>query len=205
VTEDKPKKLTKAQEVFIDEYLVLLNATEAYSRAYPKAKRTSARANGHELLTNTDIKAEIERRFTERHMSAGEALALQADIARGHIGTFLTPLGHIDVDMAREAEGRIVKKIKQRTITKIGKGAKDDDTEIHETEIELYPADAAQERILKIQGKFVAKVDVTSNGETVKNVDHEGFDRAITSLAEAIRESISGENRKPNGKMEAPE
>lgn len=162
--EDKQaKKLTKAQEVFIDEYLVLLNATEAYCRAYPKAKRTSAGANGHELLKITEIRAEIERRFAERHMSSNEALALQADIARGHIGAFLTPLGQIDVDKAREAEGRIVKKIKQRTITKIGKGAKDDDTEIHETEIELYPADVAQERILRIAGKIPTDLTIKVN------------------------------------------
>lgn len=154
--EDKQaKKLTKAQEVFIDEYILCLNATEAYSRAYPKAKRDSARANGADLLANTNIKAVIEARFAERHMSADEALRLQADIARGDITEFITPLGHLDVDLLRESgKGRLVKKIKQRTITKIGKGAKDDDTEIHETEIELYPADAAQERILKVAGRF---------------------------------------------------
>lgn len=150
----KAKKLTKAQEVFIDEYLVLLNATEAYCRAYPKAKRASAASAGYELLRNLEIRAEIDRRFAERHMSANEALALQADIARARLGDFYTPLGMIDMDKVRAAEGRVVKKVKQRTITKIGKGAKDDDTEIHETEIELYPADAAQERILRIAGKI---------------------------------------------------
>lgn len=146
------KKLTKRQEVFIIEYPLCLNATEAARRAGYSEK--SARQTGCDLLADPYISVQIQEQFKKYHMSADEALKLQADIARGHIGTFLTPLGHIDVDMAREAEGRIVKKIKQRTITKIGKGAKDDDTEIHETEIELYPADVAQERILKVAGKF---------------------------------------------------
>jgi phage terminase small subunit len=154
--EDKQvKKLTKAQEVFIDEYLISLNATDAYCKAYPKSSRESAAVSAHALLRNPKIREEIERRFAERHMSAEEALKLQADIARGDITDLLTPLGHVDIDAIREAgKGKLIKKIKQRTITKIGKGEKDDDTEIHETEIELYPADAAQERILKVAGRF---------------------------------------------------
>lgn len=154
--EDKQaKKLTKAQEVFIDEYLLCLNATDAYLKAYPKVSRETAATNGSRLLRNAQIREEIERRFAERHMSANEALALQANIARGDITEFITPLGQIDVELLKESgNGRLVKKIKQRTITKIGKGAKDDDTEIHETEIELYPADVAQERILRIAGKI---------------------------------------------------
>jgi hypothetical protein len=35
-------------------------------------------------------------------------------------------------------------------------------------EIELYPADVAQERILKMHGKFKDTVDITSGGEKIK-------------------------------------
>jgi len=88
-------------------------------------------------------------------MGADEALKLQADIARGDITQFFTPIGNLDFDKLMESgNGRLVKKIKQRTITKIGKTEKDEDTEILETELELYPADAAQERILKMHGKI---------------------------------------------------
>jgi hypothetical protein len=98
-------------------------------------------------------------------MSAEEALRLQADIARGDLTEFLTPLGQIDIDKLRQAgKGRLIKKLKQKTITKIGKTDKDDDTEIHETEIELYPADVAQERILRIAGKIApAEVNIKVN------------------------------------------
>ena len=192
MSDDKPK-LTKAQEVFIDEYLLCLNATEAYSRAYPKAKRTSAGANGHELLKNTEIKAEIDRRFAEKHMSADEALSLQADIARGDITQFFNQFGGLDFDKLREnGAGRLVKKLKQKTVTKIGKKADDEDTEVVETEIELYPADVAQERILKIHGKFKEQVDITSGGSPLPGVESDEERRKkMVERARAIAEEVN--------------
>lgn len=168
--EDKPlKPLNKAQQVFVSEYLKCFNGTEAYSRAYPKAKRDSARACAADLLALPSIKAEIESRLVEIHMSADEALKLQADIARGDLTEFFTPYGNLDFDKLRDSgHGRLVKKIKQKTVTKVGKGEKDEDTEILETEIELYPADAAQERILKMHGKFKEHIDLTSGNEAIR-------------------------------------
>jgi len=163
MSEGKPE-LKKAHEVFISEYLKCFNGTEAYSRAYPKAKRDSARANAAELLAKPSIKAEIDRRLAEVHMSADEALKLQADIARGDITEFFTPYGNLDFEKLRTSgSGRLVKKIKQKTVTKIGKGERDEDTEVLETEIELYPADAAQERILKISGKYKDESEMPTN------------------------------------------
>jgi hypothetical protein len=49
-------------------------------------------------------------------------------------------------------------------------------------------------------GKPQQQLDVTSNGETITpKVDHERFDRAISSLADAVRESISGKGAKQDG------
>lgn len=152
---DEIKPISKKHQRFIDEWLQCFNGTEAYLRVYPKATRETARANASDLLAKTNIKAEIEDRLKAVHMSADEALKLQSDIARGDITELLTPLGSVDIDYIREKGlGRLIKKIKVRTITKIGKGDKDDDTEIHDTELEMYPADAAQERILKVGGKL---------------------------------------------------
>lgn len=163
MSEEKPK-LTKANEVFISEYLKCFNGTEAYSRAYPKAKRDSARANAAELLAKPSIKAEIEFRLAEVHMSAEEALKLTAEIARGDVTEFFTPLGNIDIDLLRQSgKGKLIKKIKQKTVTKIGKGDTDQDTEILETEIELYPADAALDKILKVHKKYSDAPQVNLN------------------------------------------
>ncbi len=163
---DELKPLNKAQQVFVSEYLKCFNGTEAYSRAYPKAKRDSARACAADLLANPSIKAEIEARLAEIHMSADEALKLTADIARGDITEFLTPYGNLDIDLLKTSgKGRLVKKIKQKTVTKIGKGDNDEDTEVVETEIELYPADAAQERVLKMHGKMKGDAPIINIGK----------------------------------------
>lgn len=146
-------KLTNKQRVFIDEYVKCFNASEAARRAGYSEK--TARQIGQENLSKPDIKTEIQERMKEIHMSADEALSLQADIARGDITKFFTPLGNLDFNKLMESgNGRLVKKIKQKTVTKIGKSETDEDVEILETELELYPADAAQERILKILGKM---------------------------------------------------
>lgn len=163
MAENKP--LTKANEVFITEYLKCFNGTEAYSRAYPKAKRDSARANAAELLAKPSIKAEIEARLAEYHMTADEALQRLADMARGDITEFITPMGAFDIEAMKAAgKGHLIKKIKQKTVTKIGKGENDEDTEIHDTEIELYPADSALRDVLKIHGKYKDTVDVNHSG-----------------------------------------
>jgi len=53
-------------------------------------------------------------------------------------------------------------------VTKIGKGDTDDDTEIHDVEIELYDAQAAAEKILRIHGKFTEKIDLSNTDGTLK-------------------------------------
>jgi len=153
--EGKLKPLNDKQEVFVSEYLICFNATDAYSRAYPKAKRASARANASELLTKANIKAEINRRLEAVHMGADEALKRMADIARGDITEFITPIGAFDIESVKASgKGHIIKKIKQRTITKIGKNSGDEDVEIHDTEVELYNAKDALDTILKVGGKL---------------------------------------------------
>jgi phage terminase small subunit len=186
MTDEQPKKLNKAQEVFISEYLQCFNATEAYSRAYPKAKRDSARAAGAVLLANLSISEAIQARLAEVHMGADEALKLTADIARGDVTEFITSFGALDIDALRKSgKGRLIKKIKQRTITKIGKNETDGDTEVHDTEIEFYDAQAAQRDILKVHGRFTEKVDVTSGGEKVN--PYMNMDAAqLVALAEKI-------------------
>lgn len=171
MTEEK-SKLTKAQEVFIDEYLKCFNGTEAYSRAYPKASRVSAWSAASRLLGIVRDSYYFKERLNQIHMSADEALKLTADIARGDVTEFITPFGNIDIDKLRQGgKGRLIKKIKQKTVTKIGKGESDEDTEVLETEIELYPADAALDKILRVHGKYK---DVGTN-ENPLNVNIKGY------------------------------
>ena len=157
---EETKPLTKKQEVFVNEYLQCFNGAEAARRAGYSENR--ARQTAAELLADSDITLHIQARLNEVHMSADEALKLMADIARGDIGHFVNDYGGVDILKARERGlTKLIKKVKTKTITINGK---DQDKEVIEEEIELYPADSALRDILKIHGKFTDKVDVTSGG-----------------------------------------
>lgn len=161
MTEDVKPKLSKADEVFVSEYLLTFNATAAYKKAHPNAKSTTAATNGWKLLRKAEIRDAITARLDEVHMSADEALKLQADIARGDIGDVIDNFGSVDILKAREnGKTKLIKKIKQRTITKIGKNKNDPDEEMTEIEVELYDAQAAIRDVLKIHGKFKDGVSV---------------------------------------------
>lgn len=184
MSEEKPK-LTNAQEVFISEYLQCFNGTEAYSRAYPKAKRNSARTSAAELLANPNISEVIQARLAEVHMSADEALKLTADIARGDVGEFINDFGGVTMDEVRKAgKTRLIKKWKTKTVTINGKS---EDKEVHTEEIELYDAQAALRDILKVHGRFIERQDITSNGKEIGSDDD--FKREIISKLARIAES----------------
>lgn len=164
MTEDKPK-LSKADEVFVSEYLLGFNATAAYKKAHPTVKDTTAASNGWKLLRKTEIQEAIKARLDEVHMSADEALKLLSDIARGDVGDFVNDFGGVDIGQARKlGKTKLIKKVKTKTITVNGNG-RSEDKEIVEEEIELYPADAALRDILKIHGKFKESIELP---ETLK-------------------------------------
>lgn len=57
-------KLTEKQKLFVDEYLIDLNATRAYKAAYPNIKNDhSARTLASRLLTKVDIKTYIDEQL----------------------------------------------------------------------------------------------------------------------------------------------
>ncbi|MFM8899171.1 MAG: terminase small subunit [Burkholderiales bacterium] len=66
--------MTPKQEAFAREYLIDLNATQAYIRAGYKVTEEVARRNGHRLLTNADVAEAIaqaqEQRAEETGLSA---------------------------------------------------------------------------------------------------------------------------------------
>ena len=74
-------------QIFADEYIISLNATQSYLKAYPNVTEETARTNGCKLLTNTNIKAYIDEQMAkkqdERIMKQDEILRLLTSIARG--------------------------------------------------------------------------------------------------------------------------
>lgn len=148
------RRLTTKQRVFVEEYLRSWNATAA-AKAAGYSERT-ARQIGQQNLSKVDIAAEIERRIAELKMTADEALLRTADIARGDLSEWITEDGYIDIAALKASgKGHLLKKYKQtRRVTTTQSG---NEFETTMTEFELYPADAAQDRILRASGIYVER------------------------------------------------
>lgn len=163
------KPLSKKHKRVLDEYLVCFNQTRAYMKVYPKASYDSARSLSSDLFANANFSAHVVARLEEAHMSADEALKLQADIARGDIAQLMdvNSMG-FNLDMKKAVElglTGLIKKVKQKTTTYIAKKESEDDREVTELEIELYDKQAAIRDVLKITGRFVEHVDHTTGGK----------------------------------------
>lgn len=80
--------MTEKQKIFADEYIICLNATMAYKKAYPNVKKDEvARANGSRLLTNANIKAyideQLEKLQSERVADQQEVMEYLTAVMRG--------------------------------------------------------------------------------------------------------------------------
>lgn len=79
------KKLTPKQEMFVKEYLVDLNATQAYLRAGYKVSENVAAVNGKRMLSNAKIDAAVQEAIKKRsdrtEITADKVLQRWWDIA----------------------------------------------------------------------------------------------------------------------------
>lgn len=82
--------MTERQKIFADHYIISLNATEAYKKAYPKIKSIkTAEVNGSKLLRNTKVKAyideQLEKLKSERVADQQEVLEFLTAVMRGEV------------------------------------------------------------------------------------------------------------------------
>lgn len=80
--------MTEKQQRFADEYIISLNATQAYKKAYPNIKKDDvARVNGSRLLTNANVKSYIDERLaqlkSEKVADQREVLEYLTSVMRG--------------------------------------------------------------------------------------------------------------------------
>lgn len=80
--------MTEKQKIFADEYIICLNATRAYKKAYPNVKKDEvARANGSRLLTKANVKAYIDEHLeklqSERVADQQEVMEYLTAVMRG--------------------------------------------------------------------------------------------------------------------------
>lgn len=105
-------ELTDKQRAFIEHYLVCLNGAEAARRAGYAA--SGARQEAYRLLTNADIRAELDARMAEFAMPKAEILSRLTAMARTDVGDFFVPSGRgvrLDLAMAkREGLTALLKK-----------------------------------------------------------------------------------------------
>lgn len=82
--------ITERQKIFADHYIISLNATESYKKAYPKIKNIkTAEVNGSKLLRNTKVKAyideQLEKLKSERVADQQEVLEFLTAVMRGEV------------------------------------------------------------------------------------------------------------------------
>ena len=134
--------LTKAQELFIERWMVRHNATRAYQDAYPNATYNTAHSEGSRLFNDPRISQQITRLLAEerkrlRHSAtrvtdelAALAFSCLSDVYTKD-GTIIAP-----ADMPRDIAAA-VKKVKRREI--IGKDSDGNEAVIgHTVEIEMH-------------------------------------------------------------------
>lgn len=175
--------LTKKQQIFISEYLICWNASEAARRAGYNGRSNSV---GHQLLTNIDIKAEVDRRKADLIMSADEVMVRLTQQARAEYSEYIQTDGTIDLEnLVKAKKAHLIKKIKP---TRHGK------------EIEFYDAQAPLELIGKQQGLFSEKIEVklAKEVDTIldvleKSLDADSFKQVIQALS--AWENSSGEGQ----------
>lgn len=150
--------LNNKQQMFLNEYLKTFNATKAAKLAGYSEK--TAYSQGHDLLKHPEISEAIRARLNESAMEANEVLYHLAEIGRGDFDDITDANGNLDMEKARElGKTRLIKKVKQRTVTTADKDGAGSD--ITETEVEIHDRVRALELIGKYHKLFTDKTEIT--------------------------------------------
>lgn len=98
-------KLTPKQKIFVDEYLVDLNATRAYKVAYPNIKKDeTAAVNGSRMLRNAKVETYLNERMKDREK--------RTEITQDRVLKELAKIGFANAtDYARVVEKMVMRKI----------------------------------------------------------------------------------------------
>ena len=80
--------MTEKQKIFADEYIICLNATKAYKKAYPNVKKDEvASAAASRMLRNVNVKAyideQLEKLQSERVADQQEVMEYLTAVMRG--------------------------------------------------------------------------------------------------------------------------
>lgn len=166
-------KLTPKQKIFVDEYLVDLNATRAYKIAYPSCKKEETiNAAASRMLRNVKVKDYIDKRMKDREkrteIKQDDVIREIASIANDDIKNYLS-FKTEKVFVGYDVNGLPVQDY--RTIVNMKDSDEIDTKNISEISIgkdgqfkfKLYCRDNALIQLGKHLGMFKDKVEVTGN------------------------------------------
>lgn len=171
--------LTLKQQAFVTEYLRCFNATRAAIAAgYAEA---GASVRGSELLANRKVSEAIEAEMKANAMSAAEVLYHLTAIARGDIADVVDRNFNPDLATARGNNATmLIKRVKQKAITS-------EDSDISETEVEMYDRLKALELLAKYHD-LINKVRVEDwRSQAIADI------RAGAITFDALSEAFSGD------------
>lgn len=158
--------LTKKQKLFVEEYLIDLNATQAAIRA--GYSPDSARQIGSENLTKPDIRARIDKALAERSKRTGiNADRVVRELAR--IG-LVNPANVINFDEATVKDDATEDDLAAISSVKV-KVIPGEDGDIVEREVRMYDKNRALELLGKHLGIFKDKLEINGSMDVVKIVD----------------------------------
>lgn len=149
--------LSAKQQLFVDEYLQCLNATQAALRAGYSKK--TAHAIGWENLRKPEISEAIDQRLQESAMSANEVIARLTEHASGDMGDFWSIQDNGDpvLDLTG-GKLRLIKKMKVKTTSRT---ISDIDYVTTEVDFELYDAQAALVHLGKYHKLFADRTEIS--------------------------------------------
>lgn len=188
-----------------------MNQTQAYLKVYPDSGYDSARTTASTLFAKPNVKAGVRHLLKEKAMPAEEVLARLGDMARATHHPFIRidSDGFIYFDFS-EPEAinhlHLIKKIKTKRERRVdGNGKSAETWEGEWVEVELHDAKDALVQLGRHYKLFTDKLEGGgANGEFVveNKIDDERFDRAISTLANVIREGVSGKSNKSDGEVD---
>jgi phage terminase small subunit len=156
--------LTDKQRVFIEEYLICWNASEAARRAGYSEK--TAQQMGSENLLKPVIRQAIDQRLAEKRMSADEVLAQLSAQAGADLADFLSKRGRgVTLDLSKAKAAGKLHLIKKYNKTRQG------------TLIELYDAQAALVQIGRYHKLFTDKFSGEVSG-AIANLTSDEYAKA---------------------------
>lgn len=147
-------RFTEKQKQFIYHYVHTLSGVDSVILAgYDVKSRDVARSIGAENLAKPHIRQEIDRQLQQSALTAQETLRLVKDIALGNVMDYIREDGSVDLaGLKKGGAGRVVKKYKSSVKSLPLKAGGEIKTTTFE--IELYPADAAHEKLMKYHGLY---------------------------------------------------